>query len=185
MAEGSTDGRSKRLGKMSTANMLRSLLPLVVIVLGLAYFCTPHNVDPVTEIDPSDSIRYAASLSDVPLPVPMLADTWRPTSVAVDAPPDAGPGPLTLTIGYVTPTEEFAKYVVSTDSASVAISDLLTDADTAGRITLAGQSWEEFTTSRGERLYLRTDGDLRLLVTGSASEDEVRTLIESLAPYRG
>jgi len=160
------------------------MVPLVVIVLGLAYFCTPQNVDPVTEIDPGNSIGYAASLAEVDLPVPDLDATWRPTSVDVVAPGDGQPGPVTLTIGYVTPTEEFARYVVSTDPATEVIEGLLLDSEKVDELTLAGQRWQEFTTSRGELLYLRTDGDLRLAVTGSASEAELRTLAASLMTYR-
>ncbi|MBA3294822.1 MAG: DUF4245 domain-containing protein [Geodermatophilaceae bacterium] len=184
MAAESRAGPPGRLGKMTAANMLRSMLPLVVMVLGLAYFCSPQTQDPVTEIDPSNSIRYAASLTDVVLPVPDLAEAWRPTSV--DVTPEGGqPGVVTLTIGYLTPSEEFARYAVSTDSASGLMTDLLTGATGVGALRLGGESWEEFSTGRGEALYLRNDGDLRLVVTGSASQDELRTLAESLTPYRG
>ena len=185
MAGESTTGPPGRLGKLTAANMLRSLLPLVVMVLAMAYFCSPQDLHPVIEIDPSNSIRYAASLAEIGLPLPELAETWRPTSVDVAAPADGQPGPVTLTIGYLTPSEEFARYVVSTDPASTLIDDLLNDANRVGRLTIAGQSWMMFTTNRGEQLYLRTDGDLRLVVTGSAGEAEIRTLAESLVPYRG
>lgn len=184
MAGEPTAGSTGRLGKLTAANMLRSMLPLVVMVLALAYFCSPQDQDPVTEIDPSNSIRYAASLAEVDLPVPELEDTWCPTSVDVAVPADGQPGPVTLTIGYVTPTEEFARYVVSTDPTSELIDDLAHDAETVGRLTIANQSWTMLITSRGEMLYLRATGELRLVVTGSASEDELRTLAESLVPYR-
>lgn len=183
MAGESTAGPAGRLGKLTTANMLRSMLPLVVMVLALAYFCSPHDVDPITEIDPADSISYAASLAEIPLPVPHLENTWRPTSVEVAGPEDGQPGPVTLTIGYLTPAEEFARYVVSTDPGSELLEDLLRDAETVGRLTIEGQAWTLMTTGRGEQLYLRTDGDLRLVVTGSAGQDELRTLTESLRPY--
>lgn len=185
MAERSTAGSSARLGKLTTANMLRSLLPLIVIVLALAYFCSPQDQDPVTEVDPSNSISLAASLTDVSLQVPELPESWRPTSVDVVGPTQGNSGPVTLTIGYVTPAEEFARYVVSTDPSSKLIEDLLKDAESAGSASLGGDSWEEFRTSRGEQLYLRIDGDLRLVVTGSASQDELSALAESLVPYRG
>lgn len=172
------------MGKLTAANMLRSMLPLVVMVLALAYFCTPHNVDPVAAIDPANSIRYAASVIGGDLLVPDLPETWIPTSVDVVAPEDGQTGPVTLTIGYVTPTAEFARYVISTDPTADLIDDLLVDSDSGGELTLAGQRWQEFTTSRTELLYLRQDGDRRVVVTGSAGEDELRTLAESLVPYR-
>ncbi|MDQ4038500.1 MAG: DUF4245 domain-containing protein [Actinomycetota bacterium] len=182
MAGETTGGPAARLGKLTWANMLRSLLPLVVIVLALAYFCSPQDQDPVVEIDPSNSIRYAASLTEISLPVPELAETWRPTSVDVTGPTSGRSGLVTLTIGYVTPSVEFARYVVSTDPNSERMQDLLTDAESAGEVRLGGNTWEEFTTSRGEQLYLRIDGELRLVVTGSASRDELSTLAQSLRP---
>lgn len=175
---------SGRLARLTAANMLRSMLPLVVMVLALAYFCSPQVTDPVMEIDPSNSIRYAASLAVVALPVPELAETWRATSVEVDAPEDGQPGRVTLTIGYVTPEENFARYLVSTDPAGALIESLLRGADPVAALTIAGQAWEEFSASRNERLYLARSGDLRLLVTGSASQDELRALAASLTPYR-
>ncbi len=189
MAEEPAAGPSKRLGKLTTANMLRSLLPLLVMVLALAYFCSPHDLDPVTEIDPSGTISFAASLSERPLLIPVLAETWRPTSVNLaDQPADQPgdqPGPITLTIGYVTPTGEFARYVVSTDPASATIADLLAGAETVGVSSFAGREWDQSTSTRGEPLYTRTDGDLRLLMTGSASREEFRELAGSLAAYSG
>jgi len=173
------------LGKMSAANMLRSLLPLIVMVLALAYFCSPQDGDPVVEIDPTNSINYAASLSEAQLLVPDLPQSWRATSVDVVGPADSQPGPVTLTIGYVTPDQEFARYVVSNDPDSELIAELLTDAETAGQPSWDGKPWDGFLTSRDERLYLRSDGDLQIVVTGSATEDELRTLAESLIPYRG
>ncbi|MDQ3734084.1 MAG: DUF4245 domain-containing protein, partial [Actinomycetota bacterium] len=139
----------------------------------------------VAEIDPSNSIRHAAGLAEVPLPVPVLPETWRPTSADVTAPNDGQQGPVTLSIGYVSPSEEFARYIVSTDPAAEQITDLLGDADSTGTMRIAGASWEEFTTGRGEQLLLRTDDDLRIVITGSASQDELRTLAASLAPYTG
>ncbi len=185
MAAEPTVAPSGRLAKLTAANMLRSMLPLVVMVLALAYFCSPQVTDPVLEIDPSNSIRYAASLALVALPVPDLAETWRPTSAEVDAPADGQPGLVTLTIGYLTPAQNFARYVVSTDPTAALIESLLQGADPGAALTIAGQAWEEFSTSRNERLYLSGTGDLRLLVTGSASQDELRTLAASLTLYRG
>lgn len=185
MAGDSTSGPGARLGKLTTANMLRSLLPLVVLVLALAYFCSPQDNDPVTEIDPSTSISYAASLTEVTLQVPELEEMWRPTSVNVVGPAQGQSGSVTLTIGYVTPSEEFVRYVVSTDPDAALIEDLLKGAQSAGSAEIGGGSWEEFLTSRGEQLYLRTAGDLRLVVTGSGSQDELNTVAESLVPYSG
>lgn len=169
---------------LTAANMLRSLLPLVLIVLALAYFCSPTDVDPVTEVDPSTSISYAATRTEQTLLVPELAAQWRPTSVDVVVPDAGRSGAVSLTIGYLTPSEEFARYIITTDPSADLVEDLLAGADAAGTLVLAGRPWQELSTARGERLYLRSLGELRLVVTGSASEDELRTLAESLRPYR-
>src|SRR3712207_4136060 len=101
---------------MSAANMLRSLLPLVVIcllIVGWQAFRADTS-DPVREIDPSGTIQLAQARASYPLVVPMgLGEGYRPTSVRTDAGAAAEGAPVTLQLGYVTPSEKFAGFVVT------------------------------------------------------------------------
>ena len=46
-----------------------------------------------------------------------------------------------------------------------------------------GATWQQLATVRGETVLTRAEGTATLLVTGSASDDELATLAGSLEPY--
>src|SRR3954462_5515015 len=79
----------ERAKRLSMANMLRSLLPLVVIVLvivGWTAFRQSPDVDPVKPIDPSSTVQLAANRAGYPLLVPTdLPHGYVPTSARTDA----------------------------------------------------------------------------------------------------
>jgi hypothetical protein len=175
-----------RMQKFTAANMVRSLLPLVLgclVVVGITAV-RQNPDDPVREVDTSSAERAVSELAGYSLLVPRgLADDWRPTSVRTDAGQASIGDPVTLQIGWLTPEEEFAEYVVSDDQDATALTDVLDDATPDGTQQVGGDAWERVTTARGETALTRTDGTATLVVTGSASDDELGTLAGSLAPY--
>jgi len=176
----------ERLQKFTAANMVRSLLPLVLgclLIVGITAL-RQNPEDPVREVDPSTAERAVAQVAGYQLLVPRgLSDDWRPTSVRTNAGQASAGDPVSLQIGWLTPAEEFAQYVVSDDAEATALTDVLEDATPDGTQQVAGQSWQRLTTQRGETALTRTDGTATLLVTGSASEQELETLAGSLQPY--
>jgi Protein of unknown function (DUF4245) len=179
----------ERANRLSAANMLRSLLPLVVIVLaivGWQAFRQGPDENPVKPIDPSSTVQLAASRAGYPVPVPTgLPDGYRPTSARTDA-GNAGEGdPVTLQIGYVTPSDQYAGFVVSDDPAADPLTAVLTGAHDAGTVDVGGQTWTRSTTERGETALSRTDAGVTVLVTGSAPEGELETVAGSVRPYSG
>jgi hypothetical protein len=176
----------ERLQRFTAANMIRSLLPLVLgclLVVGITAI-RQNPDDPVREVDTSSAERAVSQLASYQLLVPRgLSDDWRPTSVRTDA-GQASPGdPVSLQIGWLTPAEEFAEYVVSDDPEAAALTDVLDDGTQAGSQQVDGDTWQRLTTERGETALTRTEGTATLVVTGSASDDELTTLAGSLAPY--
>src|SRR5215213_6220072 len=100
----------QRAMRMSFANMLRSLLPLVAIcllIVGWQAFRSSGDVG-VRTVDPSSTVQLAAARASYELQVPTgLDEGYRSTSARTDA-GAAEPGdPVTLEIGYLTPEEEF------------------------------------------------------------------------------
>src|ERR1700710_2937752 len=72
-----------RAGRFNAANMVRSLLPLVVIVLLVVGWNAfrQDGVDPVRTVDPSNTVQLAASRATYPLVVPSgLPHSYRSTS---------------------------------------------------------------------------------------------------------
>ena len=175
-----------RLQKFTAANMVRSLVPLVLgclLIVGVTAL-RQNPDDPVREVDPTTAERTVSELAGYDLLAPRgLSDDWRATSVRTDAGRASAGDPVTLQIGWLTPAEEFAEYVVSDDRDDSALTDVLADATEDGAQQIDGDQWERLTTPRGETALTRTEGTATLLVTGSASDDELATLAGSLQPY--
>jgi uncharacterized protein DUF4245 len=175
-----------RMQRFTAANMLRSLLPLVLICLVLVGFAAlqQNPEDPVREVETASAERAASELAGYRLLVPRgLSDQWRPTSVRTNAGQASAGDPVTLQIGFYTPAEAFAQYVVSDDQRAGALTEVLNGAADDGSEQLAGETWQRLTTERGETALTRTEGTATMLVTGSASDDELHTLVTALQPY--
>jgi hypothetical protein len=114
-----------------------------------------------------------------------LPDGYRPTSARTDAGGAEAGDPVTLEIGYLTPSVEYAGFVVSDDARVAAVADVLDGAQEEGTVDLGGQSWTRGTTERGETVLSRTDGDVTVLVTGSATDEELATVAGAVRPYSG
>ena len=177
-----------RAARFNAANMVRSLLPLVVIILlvvGWEAF-RQNGVDPVRTVDPSSTVQLAAARASYPLVVPTgLPGGYRSTSARTNA-GGAGEGdPVTLQIGYVTPSQEFAGFAESDDPRADALTSVLNGAERKGSVDAGGTSWTRSTTARGETVLWRTSGTLTVLVTGSASERELERVAGAVRSYSG
>ncbi|WP_369258103.1 DUF4245 domain-containing protein [Geodermatophilus amargosae] len=177
----------ERANRMSAANMIRSLLPLVVICLLAVGWMTfrQSGSDPVRPIDPTSSVRLATERASYPVEVPAgLPDGYRPTSARTDATDaDAADGaPVTLEIGYVTPSDEYAGFLVTDDADAEPLTAVLDGAEDDGSVDLGGRTWTRLTSERGETVLTREDGDVTTLVTGSADDEELQTVAAAVAP---
>ncbi|WP_100501768.1 DUF4245 domain-containing protein [Geodermatophilus chilensis] len=179
----------ERTNRMSAANMLRSLVPLVLICLALVGWMTfrQSGVDPVREVDPASTVQLAAARAGYPVVAPAdLPDGYRPTSARTDAGEAEAGDPVTLEIGYLTPSAEYAGFVVSDDARADAVDAVLAGAQQQeGTVDLGGQAWTRGTTERGETVLSRTADGVTVLVTGSASDAELETVAGSVRPYSG
>jgi hypothetical protein len=176
----------ERANRLSAANMLRSLLPLVVIcllIVGWQAFRSSGDVG-VRTVDPSSTVQLAAARAGYQVLVPAgLDEEYRPTSARTDA-GGAGDGdPVTLEIGYLTPSEEFAGFVVSDDRGADPVAAVLDGAEPAGTVQLGDESWERSTTARGETALSREADGVTVLVSGSASDEELETVAAAVEPY--
>jgi hypothetical protein len=177
-----------RANRMSAANMLRSLLPLVVIcLLVVGWNALQQDADEgVRTVDPSSAVQLAAARAGYPVPAPDgLADDYRPTSARTDAGNAREGDPVTLEIGYLTPSEEFAGFVVSDDPRAGPLAAVLDGADEGGTVQIGGATWTRATTTRDETALVREDDGVTVVVTGSATDDELETVAASVKPYSG
>ena len=178
----------ERANRMSFANMLLSLLPLVVIclvIVGWQTFRSGPDVG-VRTVDPSSTVQLAAARASYQVLVPTgLDEDYLTTSARTDA-GDAGEGdPVTLQIGYLTPSEEFAGFVVSDDRDADPVAAVLDGAEDRETVDVGGESWTRSTTVNGETALTREADGVTVLVTGSAPDEELETVAGSVRPYSG
>lgn len=178
----------ERANRMTAANMLRSLLPVVVICLLLVFWQSlQEDADKgLRVVDPSSAVQLAAARASYAVPAPAgLDEEYRPTSARTDA-GDAGEGdPVTLEIGYLTPSEEFAGFVVSDDRRAAPLRAVLDDAEEEGTVQVDGETWIRSTTARDETALVREADGVTVVVTGSATDDELETVAAAVEPYAG
>ncbi|MGY1702780.1 DUF4245 domain-containing protein [Geodermatophilus sp. SYSU D00766] len=175
----------ERANRMSAANMVRSLLPLVVaclLVVGWIAF-RQGDVDPVRAINPSSTVQLAATRASYPVAVPTgLPDGYRPTSARTDAGEAVDGAPVTLEVGYVTPSEEYAGFLTTDDPRAERLTAVLDGAEEDGTVQLGDRTWTRLTSDRGETVLTVEDGGVTTMVTGSADDGELETVAGSLAP---
>jgi hypothetical protein len=177
-----------RAAKLTAANMARSLLPLLVICLAVVGWAAlrQNPDDPVIEVDPSSSVRASAERASYELLVPTgLPDGYRPTSSRTTAGSADEGDPVTLEIGYFTPAEEFAGFVISDDESAAPVRQVLDDAQEQGSESIGGRTWTRETTSAGETAFVLETGEATVVVFGSAPDDELAEVAGSVRPYRG
>jgi hypothetical protein len=185
VAQASSADRASRL---NAANMLRSLLPLVVIVLLLVGWQAfkDDGVNPVHAIDPTDTVHLAAARASYHVLVPTgLPRGYRPTSARTNAGTAKQGDSVTLQIGYVTPSTQYAGFAESDDPRADALTSVLAGARPQGSVEIDGRSWARSTTERGETALTLTTGRVTVVVTGSASEKELETVAGAVRAYSG
>jgi hypothetical protein len=172
---------------MNAANMLRSMLPLVAIclaIVGWQAFRQSGDAG-VRTVDPSSTVQLASARASYPLLVPTgLPEAYRTTSARTDAGAAGEGDPVTLEIGYLTPHEEFAGFVISDDRRAAPLAAVLDGARQRGSVDVAGQEWTRSTTEKGETALSRDAGGATVVVFGSADDDELEKVAGSVQPYK-
>ena len=178
----------RRAARMSAANMLRSLGPLVLLCLAIVAFTNLRDKpeERVQTVDPASTVQLAAARASYPVQAPAgLARGYLATSARTNAGNARPGGPVTLEIGYLTPQKQYAGFVESDDPDAQPVHDVLDGATPRGSVDIAGATWTRSTTKGGEPALSRTAGSVTLLVSGSAAEKELETVAGALRPYSG
>ena len=182
------DPALERANRLNAANMLRSMLPLVLICLVIVWWTTLRQSGDVgvRTVDPSSTVQLASARADYPVLVPTgLADDYLVTSARTDA-GNAGEGdPVTLEIGYLTPAEEYAGFVVSDDPRADPLATVLDGAQEQGTVEIDGETWTRSLTEKDETALSRETEGVTVVVTGSADDEELRTVAAAVEEYAG
>ncbi|MCW2901621.1 MAG: hypothetical protein JWO67_3886 [Streptosporangiaceae bacterium] len=110
-----------------------------------------------------------------------LPARWRPTSSRLTG--ADGHGPLAWHVGFVTPKEEYAALEESDESAEPFIKRMTNRDRPVGSRQVAGAGWAQyFRPDKKQRSLVRRLKGVTLVVTGTASYDELAVLAGSLRP---
>lgn len=190
--------RKPERGETSIRDMLGALL--ILIPVGLLLFsvgnsCSFAPTGPVEDPNSGPSVNVEDRLTEYArgsafeLRVPDVP--FRPNST------DRGPvegGGTAVRVGYVTPDADYLS-LVQTDASAEGV--LATESGTSergdgaprmqGTVDAGGLTWEIYQSDGGEPFRIATlpgRPDVRALITGSASDEQFRTLAEALATAR-
>ena len=172
---------------LTARHMAGALVVLVLLVLaagGLTRSCTFAPGGPTVDSSRLPVVDAPAELArlapEVPFPVrvPAVPPDWRAN--AVDRAP-VGEAGRSVRVGYLTPDGRYLRLQQS-DAAEEALllAEAGQDAGAArGVVDVDGQRWVAYTGQREEQIWItEVTGEpaVRLLVTGSGSEADFRTL---------
>ena len=182
------DPAVERANRLNAANLLRSMLPLVLICLAIVWWTNLRQSSDVgvRTVDPTSTVQLAAARAGYELLLPTgLDEDYLVTSARTDAGDAVDGDPVTLEIGYLTPGEEYAGFVVSDDPRADALAAVLDGAEERGTVDVGGQTWTRSTTDRDETALSRESDGVTVVVTGSASDEELQAVAAAVAPYQG
>lgn len=132
---------------------------------------------PIAGTDLRDGLGFTAL---VPTGVPA---EWHPSAWSTTLPGNAENRPPTARGGWLTPDGRFISLAQSTgDVPAVLVSEFGAGAGVTGdTVDAGGAQWQVTTGIRDEAAWVRRDGDLTLLITGTAPEADFRALAETLS----
>jgi hypothetical protein len=164
--------------------MVGAVAVLVVIVLvfaGATRSCSfapgGPSVDPAAgpTVDAPAQLRVLAGVVPFPVRVPALPPDWRANSVGTEQVGDAGD--RAVRVGYLTPTGRFLRLVQSTaDEPTLLAAEAQGTPVASGPVIVSGTTWVVYAGDNREAIRVATLDGVRLLITGSGSDDDFRTL---------
>jgi hypothetical protein len=160
------------------------LIPIALLIVGVGRSCsfapTGPEIDPGAgpTVDAPARLAEYARISTFGLRVPEVP--WRSNST------DRGPvegGGTAVRVGYLTEQGRYLRLVQSDASEEALLATEGGPGSTAEGVTpAAGRNWVTYRGSNGEPVRIATlpgSPTVRLLITGSGSDDEFRTLAEA------
>jgi hypothetical protein len=171
--------------KKSFADMVRSLGLMAVIVavmlfIGARYLIHPTAADRMPAVDYSGTVQGFGEVAHTPALAPAaLPSTWRANASRLVEPT---PGAHQLHVGWALPGERYAGLDEATGDADALVLSVLGHRalTVAGSTDIGGVQWQRRTSDRGEEALTRRAGSVTVVITGNASDADLRRLAASL-----
>ena len=171
----------RKRGRESAADMVRSLGLVLLLVVALWFFAQPPDSDEaaIRVVDPApDVAAWTSAVPDAPVLAP-LPDGWRPTSSRLGRAPDR------LSIGHVTPADQYAEFAASTGPVAEFVAESTGKARRTGSVDVRGTAWESYEDDDGSVSLVRTFDGVTVVVgtlRATASLEELSVLAAAVRP---
>ena len=180
MSQASETGQPSRYQR-SFSGLIGSMIVLVLVVLGIVVFRGAFRNTPEFDPEPVDYRSLVVSIQQAGL-TPVYPAELPAGWFVKDATFDTGERPA-LDLAMTTADDHFAGlHEEDEDLAELVDTYVGTDAtegDTVAIDSDVAPRWRTFSDPGGDHGYAAEVADQTVLVYGSASEDELRTLVES------
>ncbi|RCW40040.1 uncharacterized protein DUF4245 [Halopolyspora algeriensis] len=167
-------------------SMLFTMLPLALIVLGIAGItgqCSFSPLGPSTEpgsaptVDASAELRRASARVDFPVVEPRLPSGWRANSADVGS---VESGTQAVRVGWLTGGAHYMRLSQSPAAeAELVAFETGRTPRAQGVVRAADTRWVVYDSVRTEKAWVAERDGVRLLITGSGTEQEFRILARS------
>jgi len=169
----------------SLADMARSLGLMAIVIaamlfIGARYLIFPGSSDRMPAADYSDVLQGFGEVAKVaPLAPHSLPSSWRANATRLTSP---ATGVEQLHVGWAIPGSRFAGLDESDGAIGSVVSSVLgaSGAKVRGTTDISGATWDVRTSDRHETAYTRSAGRVFIVVTGNATDTELRLLAGSL-----
>lgn len=182
--EGAPPPPKSRYALGSAANMFRSLVVILALMLGLVMLVPRVNSLSGPVVDIHATAVDVKAQSGWPIVEPRgLPAGWTPTAGRYVRATD---GKMTWLAGYQTPTGEYVSVEQTQSASSAWISAQINRATKVGEVDRGGLTWVQY--ERGAKVQNSLvhlpdgEGELATLVTGTASFDDMSVFIDHLVP---
>jgi Protein of unknown function (DUF4245) len=175
------------VGGKSTKDLVLSMLPLAVLVVvfaGVAGMCSFSPGRPLTDrsaaptVDAGSELARVAREVDFAVREPRVPDGWRANSFGVrPVGPDMG-APQAVRVGWLLSGGGYLRLSQS-DAPEVELVRLETEQPrpiAVGAVEVGGVTWVRYPSVHEEIALVADVSGVRLLITGSAPEQDMRTL---------
>jgi hypothetical protein len=176
-----TDNQPRRGYPRTVGGLFGSLLAIFALIAGvwgLTFFERRDNPDPTPSVD----FRPALATARAEAPFHVLAPSPLPAGLRATSVNWDGVGPRkTWQLGLLNQQEEFVGLYQGNGPAATFIAAHTPAADPGPPRVIAGEQWLTLTNSdRGETALVRTARGVTVVVTGTASPNQLVTFVRSL-----
>jgi hypothetical protein len=187
VAESSAEAQPPPRQRATLRDLIGSLVILLAIVgaiVGIGRGCSfspggPTIAPPTRSVDVALDLGSAARSVDFPIRRPELPAGWRANTSSTSA---VGRGASVIVrVGWLTP----ARYIQLSQSGG-AINDVVVaetgqaDAISSGSVEVNGTRWTTYPGRRAEQAWATRLDRTTVLITGTGTEDEFRTLAQAV-----